>query len=48
VQLEADFEHAKDMFQVKICTGRSMRKYIEFGGIQAQNQVPLIASLCFC
>jgi len=35
----------KDMFQVCICTERSMRRYIEFGDIRAQNHVSLIVSL---
>ncbi len=29
-------EHAKDMSQVWICIGKQVRKYIGFGGIQAQ------------
>ncbi len=35
VQMQADSEHSKDMFQVQFCPGRSMGSYIKFGGKQA-------------
>jgi len=45
VQIEVDSEHAKVMFQIQICIGRSIRNYIKFDGKQTQNLVLLTASL---
>ncbi len=41
MQIEVDSEHAKRYVSGLNCTRRSMRKYVKFGGGEAQNQVIL-------
>lgn len=37
IRIEVDSEHAKVMFQINDCTGKSMRNYLEVGGKQTQD-----------